>query len=47
MPGSNQIDRKLQELHATPQDLLEVPMGIIKEAGLRQTIAAGIGYLKA
>ncbi len=47
MPGPNQIDKKLTEFHATAVDLLKVPDGEITEAGLRQNIAVGLGYLEA
>jgi malate synthase len=47
MPGPNQIDRKLADFHATAADLLQVPTGEITEAGLRQNIAVGLGYLEA
>src|SRR4029077_9553145 len=47
MPGPNQIDKKLSEFTATGADLLEVPKGQITEAGLRQNIAVGLGYLEA
>ncbi len=47
MPGPNQIDRKLSDFHATAADLLQVPPGQITEAGLRQNIAVGLGYLEA
>jgi malate synthase len=47
MPKPNQIDRKLKEFHATAEDLLKVPEGEITEAGLRQNIAVGLGYLEA
>ncbi len=47
MPGPNQIDKKLTEFHATADDLLKVPSGDITEAGLRQNIAVGLGYLEA
>jgi malate synthase len=47
MPGPNQIDKKLTEFHATSEDLLKVPDGEITEAGLRQNIAVGLGYLEA
>ena len=47
MPGANQIDRKLESFHATAADLLRVPEGTITEAGLRQNIAVGLGYLEA
>jgi len=47
MPGPNQIDRKLADFHATAADLLQVPHGDITEAGLRQNIAVGLGYLES
>jgi malate synthase len=47
MPGPNQIDRKLADLQVTANDLLQVPPGDITEAGLRQNIAVGLGYLAA
>jgi malate synthase len=47
MPGPNQIDKKLSDFHVTAADLLEVPKGQITEAGLRQNIAVGLGYLEA
>lgn len=47
MPGPNQIERKLEDFQATPADLLQVPPGDITEAGLRQNIAVGLGYLEA
>ncbi|HWY45567.1 MAG TPA: malate synthase A [Candidatus Sulfotelmatobacter sp.] len=47
MPGPNQIGKKLEDFHATPADLLMVPQGQITEAGVRQNIAVGLGYLEA
>jgi malate synthase len=47
MRGPNQIDKKLTEYHATAADLLKVPDGTITEAGLRQNIAVGLGYVEA
>jgi malate synthase len=47
MPGPNQIDKKLSDFHASAADLLEVPSGEITEAGLRQNVAVGLGYLEA
>jgi malate synthase len=47
MPGPNQIERKLEDFQATAEDLLQVPPGDITEAGLRQNIAVGLGYLEA
>jgi malate synthase len=47
MPQPNQIDEKLQDFQTTPRDLLQVPPGEITEAGVRQNIAVGLGYLEA
>ena len=47
MLGPNQIDKKLSDFQATAADLLQVPSGEITEAGLRQNIAVGLGYLEA
>jgi len=47
MPTPNHIDKKLADFHATAADLLEVSPGDITEAGLRQNIAVGLGYLEA
>jgi len=47
MPAPNQIEKKLADFHATAADLLQVPTGEITEAGLRQNIAVGLGYLAA
>ena len=47
MPEANQIARKRQDVHVTAADLLKVPTGTITEAGLRQNINVGIGYLAA
>jgi len=47
MPAPNQIEKKLADFHATAADLLQVPTGEITEAGLRQNIAVGLGYLEA
>jgi malate synthase len=47
MPQPNQIDRKVPEYKITTADLLQVPKGDITEAGLRQNIGVGIGYLEA
>jgi malate synthase len=47
MPQPNQIDRKLEDVHITAADLLAVPRADITEAGLRQNIAVGIGYLES
>jgi malate synthase len=47
MPKPNQIDRKLEDVQITVADLLVVPQAEITEAGLRQNIAVGIGYLES
>jgi len=47
MPQANQIGRKLDELQITAEDLLSVPKADITEAGLRQNVAVGIGYLES
>ena len=47
MPTPNQIHRKLEDVHITAADLLQVPQAEISEAGLRQNIAVGIGYLES
>jgi malate synthase len=47
MPRPNQIDRKLDDVEIKAADLLRVPKTGITEAGLRQNIAVGIGYLES
>ena len=47
MPQANQIDKKFTEYTATAADLLEIPSGDITEAGLRQNVAVGLGYVEA
>jgi malate synthase len=47
MPQPNQIVRKRQDVHVTASDLLAVPEGTITEAGLRQNLNVGIGYIEA
>ncbi len=47
MPGANQIDRQLKGFEVTAEDLLRVPDGTITEAGLRQNVAVGLGYVEA
>jgi len=47
MPRPNQIEKKLSDFRTTTTDLLEAPSGDITEAGLRQNIAVGLGYLEA
>jgi len=47
MPQPNQIDKQLPDYFATADDLLRVPEGSITEAGLRQNVAVGLGYVEA
>jgi malate synthase len=47
MPQANQIAKQLSDFTATAAELLAVPAGTITEAGLKQNIAVGIGYLEA
>jgi malate synthase len=47
MPQPNQIAKQLPEYSATAADLLEIPTGEITEAGLRQNVAVGLGYVEA
>jgi len=47
MPGANQITKQLPDFNATANDLLQLPTGTITEAGLKQNVAVGLGYLEA
>jgi malate synthase len=47
MPLPNQIARKRQDIEVDAADLLAVPKGTITEAGLRQNLNVGIGYIEA
>lgn len=47
MPQANQISKKLSDFTVTAADLLQVPTGEITEAGLRQNVAVGLGYVEA
>jgi malate synthase len=47
MPQPNQIGKQLPDYHATAEDLLRIPDGQITEAGLKQNVAVGLGYLEA
>ncbi len=47
MPQPNQIAKQLPDYGATAADLLQVPGGQITEAGLKQNVAVGLGYLEA
>src|SRR5882724_5534415 len=43
----NQIDRQREDVHVTPEQLVEVPKGTITEEGLRLNIRVGIQYIEA
>ncbi len=47
MKEANQIARKRQDVNVVAADLLQIPQGSKTEAGLRQNINVGIGYLEA
>jgi malate synthase len=47
MPEPNQIQREIGDLNVTAADLLAVPQGAVTEAGLRQNVAVGLGYLES
>ncbi|MBM3522689.1 MAG: malate synthase A, partial [Alphaproteobacteria bacterium] len=47
MRETNQIYRRRQDVSVTAEDLLTVPAGARTEAGLRQNIGIGIGYVEA
>ena len=47
MPQPNQIAKQLPDYNPTAADLLQVPPGEITEAGLKQNVAVGLGYLEA
>src|SRR5579862_8783410 len=47
MPEPHQIARKRQDVNVVASDLLQVPQGTITEAGLRQNLNVGLGYLEA
>ena len=47
MPRPNQIDKQLPDVFITADDLLRVPEGSITEAGLKQNVAVGLGYIEA
>jgi malate synthase len=46
MPQANQIDRKRDDVQVTAADLIAIPEGTKTEAGLRQNIAVGVGYIE-
>ncbi|WAH35220.1 malate synthase A [Alicyclobacillus dauci] len=47
MPQPNQVDRKLEDVHVTAAQLIEVPEGPITEAGLRTNVSVGVQYTEA
>ncbi|SNT19596.1 malate synthase [Granulicella rosea] len=47
MPQPNQIDKLTPDYICTADDLLQVPAGAITEAGLKQNVAVGLGYVEA
>ena len=47
MPGPNQIERKRDDVNITAADLLQVPEGVITEAGLQQNVNVGVSYIEA
>jgi malate synthase len=47
MPEPNQIAKQLPDFNPTAADLLQAPAGEITEAGLKQNVAVGLGYLEA
>jgi malate synthase len=47
MPQPNQIDKQLNDYNPAAEDLLRVPPGTITEAGVRQNVAVGLGYVEA
>ncbi len=47
MPQPNQISKQLPDYNATAEDLLRIPEGQITDAGLKQNVAVGLGYVEA
>jgi malate synthase len=47
MPQQNQISKQLPDYNVTAAELLAVPTGTITEAGLKQNVAVGLGYVEA
>ncbi len=47
MPQPNQISKQLPDFNATAEDLLRIPEGQITDAGLKQNVAVGMGYVEA
>jgi malate synthase len=47
MPGPHQIERRRDDVHVEPRDLLEVPSGTRTEAGVRHNVRVAVRYLAA
>jgi malate synthase len=47
MPQPNQVSKQLPDFNATATDLLQIPEGQITDAGLKQNVAVGLGYVEA
>lgn len=47
MPTPNQLEKIVTDFSPAADDLLAVPAGSITEAGLKQNVAVGLGYLEA
>ncbi|WP_420428720.1 malate synthase A [Kordiimonas sp.] len=47
MPGPNQLFNARADVDVTPRDLLDVPEGVITEAGVRSNISVGLMYVSA
>ena len=47
MPQANQVQRKLEDVHVTAAELIEVPEGAITETGLRVNVSVGVQYMEA
>jgi malate synthase len=47
MPGPNQISKQLPDFNPAPGDLIQIPEGEITDAGLKQNVAVGLGYVEA
>ncbi len=47
MPEANQISKQLPDYNCTAADLIQIPDGQITDAGLKQNVAVGLGYVEA
>jgi len=47
MPEPNQVSRQLDDVIITAEQLLEVPLGVITEAGVRTNVSVGMQYIEA